>query len=150
MGVLLVLLLFTLLLFILSEPLYIAVKKQRGMQLVFHFVFFSLSLTRGQSVSGAPKEENKKSKISPTTYFRVWLKLRKRVKIIIDALYLPLRSSPYAEALLSSLYSPYRRGIALFEQNTDTSFLLHVETTLLDALIFYFKCMHYEKIKNER
>lgn len=149
MGALLVLLFFALILLLLSEPLYITVRKSRGTRIVFHFVFFSIMLVTGKNEDRHLPKKEKKKKISPTTYLKVWLKLRKRVKIKIDAIYLPLNLSAYTEALLSGLYPPLRRGIYLFDKDSNTSLLLHVETTLLDALLFYHKCKRFEKIKNE-
>ena len=150
MGALCILLIFALVLFILSEPLYITVKKQFGTEVVFHFVFFSLSFTRQRRSATQEDNPKKKTAISPLTYLKSWLKLRKRVKIKLDALYLPLPTTPHIQALLSALCRPYRRGFDFFENEDDTSFLLHIETTPLDAIVFYLKCIRYEKLQNER
>lgn len=146
MGALSALLLASLVLLILSEPLYITARKSRGVCIEFHLVFFMLRLSSMHGKKQSTKK-NQKTKISPSTILKTWLKLRKRVKIRIDALCLPFRFSPYTEALLSGLYPPLARGNDLFDKDDDTSLLVHVETTLLDALYFYLRCRHYEKIK---
>ena len=148
MTALLLLLLFALVLLILSEPLYITVKKNQGTSVAFHFVFFSLSLSSKRKDRDA-KKKSKRIPISPSTYLKAWFSLRKRIKIKIDAIYIPLNLSPYAEALLFGLSPQLCRGNYLFDTDDETSLLLHVETTPLDAIVFYQRCVRYEKIKKE-
>jgi hypothetical protein len=148
MQVLFYLILFCLLLLIISEPLYIRIEKENDTSLAFHFVFFSFLFIQKKGVGeGAGKP--KKRSISPKSYIRAWLKLRKRVKIKIDALYFPLITSPYTQALLCGLFPAILAGEQSYGENENTSFALHIETTLPDCLILYFKAIQNEK-KNEK
>ena len=148
MQVLFYLNIFCLLLLIFSEPLYIRIEKESDTTLSFHFVFFSfLFINKGET--GESTREKEKRKISPKSYISAWLKLRKRVKIKIDALYFPLVTSPYIQALLCGLFPAILAGERSYGDNENTSFALHIETTLPDCLILYFKAMQNEK-KNEK
>ncbi len=148
MQVLFYLILFCLFLLILSEPLYIRVEKEKDTTLAFHFVFFSLFLIKRGGES-SNKKEKKKRKVSVKSYITAWLKLRKRVKIKLDAVYFPIITSPYTQALLCGLFPAVLEGERAYSEFDKTSLALHIETTLPDCLILYFKALKNEK-KKER
>ena len=140
--------LFCLLLLILTEPLYIRMEKSEDTIIALHFVFLSLHLSRG----GERREDieaKKTRKISPKSYIRAWLKLRKRVKIKIDAIYLPAVRSPYTQALLCGLFPALLEGERAYHQLDKLSFAIHIETTLPDCLILFMKAYILEKKKEK-
>ena len=147
MQLLFFVILFCLFLLILSEPLYIRVEKGLGLEIDIHFVFFSISFTRRRTEYSKQSNHSKKRKISFQSYIGAWVKLRKRVKIKVDALYFPFLSSPFTEALLCGLFPTISEGKRAYANATDISFAIHIETTLPDCLILYFKARKNEKNK---
>ena len=148
MQLLLYVILFCLLLLLISEPLYIRVEKGEDTSLAFHFVFFSFQFSKSGKSTVDEKKKNSK-KISPSSYIRAWLKLRKRVKIKIDAIYFPRITSPYTQALLCGLFPVLMEGERTYHTLDKISFALHIETTLPDCLILYTKAFIMEKKKEK-
>ena len=140
--------LFCLLLLIISEPLYIRIEKENDTTLAFHFVFFSFLFIKRRG-EGGQTQKKKQRKITFKSYVSAWLKLRKRVRIKIDALYFPQITSPYTKALLCGLFPAILEGERAYDEFASTSFALHIETTLPDCLILYFKALQNEKKKEK-
>ena len=148
MRLLFYIILLCLFLLIISEPLYIRVEKSKDTSLAFHFVFFALYL-KMESGKGSPANKSERKKISLKSYVRAWLKLRKRVKIKLDAVYFPVLTSPYTQALLCGLFPAFLEGERAYSHFDDTSFALHIETTLPDCLILYLKALLNERKKEK-
>ena len=129
-----------------SEPLYIHIEKDTDTKVTFHFVFLALTFLKKRSESKT-NEKRKNKKITFKSYISAWLKLRKRVKIKIDALYFPIISSQYTKALLCGLFPAILEGEKAYADFDETSFAVHIETTLPDCLILYLKALRNERSK---